>query len=111
TYYMNDADGQFRWEDMFFQELMPQLESRYNAGGNVGARGICGYSMGGFGALLYATAYPGTFAGAAGLSVSQRLEQQIVDMEMAQYKHLFGHAWGADLVGEERLNERYHHYN
>lgn len=111
TYYMNDADGAFRWEDMFIEELIPHVEAEYNAGGTPGQRAISGYSMGGFGAFLFATMYPGTFAGVAGLSTSHRTGDQIVEMDPKTYNQSFGAAWGFDLEGEDRLNEHWRHYD
>ncbi|GAB2748575.1 alpha/beta hydrolase-fold protein [Salinifilum aidingensis] len=111
TYYMNDLDGQFRWEDMFVREFIPKLEEHYGVGGHQAKRAISGYSMGGYGALLYATLYPSTFVAAAGLSSSHRTDEQLVEMSQEQYEQLFGEAWGYGLEGEERLNEHERHYN
>nr|WP_228046151.1 alpha/beta hydrolase-fold protein [Saccharopolyspora sp. HNM0983] len=111
TYCMNDADGGFRWEDMFMQELMPHVERTYNAGGSAPLRGICGYSMGGFGALLYATLYPGTFSGVAGMSPSTRTEDQVREMDPEEYNRVLGSGMGLDLVDDERINDRFWHYN
>lgn len=111
TYYMNDLDGQFRWEDMFVREFIPKLEEHYGVGGQPAKRGISGYSMGGYGALLHATLYPGMFAAAAGLSSSHRTDEQLMEMSQEEYDHLFGAAWGYGLEGSERFNEHERHYN
>lgn len=111
TYYMNDADGEFRWEDMFIEEFMPHVESRYGAGGEQEKRGICGYSMGGFGALLHATLYPGTFVAAIGLSASHRTDDQVIDLDPDEYNRMLGSAFGEDLEGEDRLHDGARHYN
>lgn len=111
TYCMNDADGSFRWEDMFMQELVPHVESTYNAGGGAELRGISGYSMGGFGALLYTTLYPGTFCAVAGMSPSTRTEDQVREMELEEYNRVMGPGLGLDLEGDDRINERFWHYN
>ncbi len=29
TYYMNDADGQYRWADMFIEEFIPFIEKAF----------------------------------------------------------------------------------
>lgn len=111
TYYMNDAYGPLRYEDMFMRELIPQVEDMYNAGGSPERRGIAGYSMGGFGAMSFAMLHPGTFAGVAGLSTAHRTDEQLINMSMAEYNRRFAHAWGADLEGAARLNEHCRHYN
>lgn len=111
TYYMNDADGEFRWEDMFIEEMIPHVEAEYGAGGSPLQRGISGYSMGGYGAFMFAMLHPGTFAGVAGLSTSHRTDEQITEMDVDQYNRLFGSAWGFDLEGEDRLNDLCRHYD
>lgn len=55
--------GPPRWETYHLRELLPLLESRYRAGGR---RAVAGYSMGGQGAMLYAS--KGYFAAAASFS-------------------------------------------
>lgn len=111
TYCMNDADGSFLWEDMFMRELVPHVESTYNAGGSAQLRGISGYSMGGFGALLYTTLYPGTFCAVAGMSPSTRTEDQVREMELEEYNRVMGSGLGLELEGDDRINDRFWHYN
>ncbi|MDT0305555.1 alpha/beta hydrolase-fold protein [Streptomyces sp. DSM 44917] len=111
VYWMNDADGGFPWADMFTTEFLPYVEDRYRAGGAAERRGIGGLSMGGFGSLSFAMRAPGTFAAAIGLSVGLRTDAQHVALDMAGYNWRFGAAFGRDLEGEARLNERYLHWN
>ncbi|MGP3958784.1 alpha/beta hydrolase [Nonomuraea sp. 3N208] len=60
----NGGDGgPPRWETYHLRELLPLLESRFRAGGR---RAVAGYSMGGQGAMLYAS--KGYFAAAASFS-------------------------------------------
>ena len=111
TYYMNDADGVFRWEDMFFQDFMPFIERTYRVIGGRAGRGIGGLSMGGYGALAYSLRHPGTFIGAAALSAAFRTDAQIVTMDQPGYDRRYGMAWGMGLQGEARLNDRYRDYS
>ncbi|MDT3399379.1 alpha/beta hydrolase-fold protein [Streptomyces sp. B1866] len=111
TYFMDDADGSFRWAQMFTDELLPYAESRYHAGGAPGLRGVGGLSMGGFGALSAALHAPGLFGSAIGLSVGQRTDDQLVALDMAEYNWRYARAWGADLAGRARLNDRYRYWN
>lgn len=53
---------------MAVQELLPMVERRFGVGGSRGRRGVLGWSMGGFGALLAAQQFPDTFAAAVGAS-------------------------------------------
>ncbi|SHJ90325.1 Enterochelin esterase [Roseomonas rosea] len=111
TYYMNDADGAFRWEDMFFEDFMPFIERTYRVISGREGRGIGGLSMGGYGALAYSMRHPGTFIGAAALSAAFRTDEQILTMDQPGYDRRYGKAWGMGLQGEARLNERYRDYS
>jgi len=55
-------------ESAFLNDLIPHVESTYRAIPRREGRLIGGYSMGGFGAIRYATAHPQVFAGALVLS-------------------------------------------
>lgn len=111
TFYMNDADGAFRWKDMFFQEFMPYIENRYRVLKRPGApgslRAIAGISMGGFGALSYAMRHPGLFASAAALSASLRTAFDIEDMDQPEYEKRYGKVLGAKLKGKDRMATQY----
>lgn len=61
AWYVNARDKKFNWEDMFMQEFMPFIEKQYRIENNKNKRTMWGASMGGFGALKYAMAYPDTF--------------------------------------------------
>lgn len=111
TYYMNDADGLFRWEDMFFQDFMPAIEGRYRVMGGRGGRAIAGLSMGGYGALAYSMRHPRMFFGAAALSAAFRTDAQIVTMDQPGYDRRYGKAWGIGLKGDARLNSYYRAYS
>ena len=111
TYYMNDADGVFRWEDMFFQDFVPTLEKQYRAIGTQKARAIAGLSMGGYAAIAYSMRHPELFAASAALSAAFRTDNQIVSMDQAGYDRRYGKAWGKGLAGEARLNRQYRDYS
>ena len=64
--YFNVQD--WPYEDFFFQELLPAVESRYNCGGSKGQRAIAGLSMGGGGAIVYAQRHPDLFSSSFGMS-------------------------------------------
>ncbi len=52
SWYVNwKKDKSKRYEDYFIKELIPDVESRYSCGGKQSLRGICGFSMGGYGAI------------------------------------------------------------
>ena len=68
SFYINSAgDGSLgdekkvRYSDFFLKELMPLIERKYRIRAGRASRGITGMSMGGYGALRFAFAYPTLF--------------------------------------------------
>jgi enterochelin esterase-like enzyme len=66
--YFNDISGQWRYEDFFFDELVPYVEETYRIRAEKRYRAVAGLSMGGGGAFLYALHRPDMFSSAAPLS-------------------------------------------
>lgn len=58
----------WRYEDFFFQELMPQAEQKYHAGGAKGQRAVMGLSMGGGGSTVYGQRHTDLFASVYAMS-------------------------------------------
>jgi putative tributyrin esterase len=61
TFYINSRDGRTRYSDFFLREFMPYIEKHYRVRPGRRWRGIMGISMGGYGALRFAFAYPNLF--------------------------------------------------
>lgn len=68
--YFNNVKGDWRYEDFFFQELMPYVEKTYRIKSEKRYRAISGLSMGGGGTLMYAMHHPELFSSACPLSAS-----------------------------------------
>ena len=68
--YFNDPKGDWDYEDFFFQELMPYVESQYRIKGEKRYRAVAGLSMGGGGTFMYALHHPELFSSACPLSAS-----------------------------------------
>lgn len=66
--YYNDAKGEWRYEDFFFEELMPYVEKAYRIKGEKRYRAVAGLSMGGGGSYIYALHRPDLFSSACPLS-------------------------------------------
>ncbi len=66
--YFNDISGKWRYEDFFFEELMPYVEKTYRIKGEKRFRAIAGLSMGGGGSFMYALHHPELFSSACPLS-------------------------------------------
>jgi enterochelin esterase-like enzyme len=68
--YFNSIDGKFRYEDFFFEELMPHVEKTYRIKSEKRYRAVAGLSMGGGGSFMYALHKPDLFSSACPLSAS-----------------------------------------
>jgi len=62
SFYINSADERVRYSDFFVREFIPYIESHYSIRRERSARAISGVSMGGYGALRFAFAYPDLFS-------------------------------------------------
>ena len=68
--YFNTVKGDWRYEDFFFQELMPHIEKTYRTKNEKRFRAISGLSMGGGETFMYALHRPDLFSAACPLSAS-----------------------------------------
>ncbi|AZQ61814.1 esterase family protein [Flammeovirga pectinis] len=66
--YFNTIDGNWNYEDYFFNELMPYVENKYRIRKEKRYRAIAGLSMGGGGTFVYALHHPELFSSACPLS-------------------------------------------
>jgi enterochelin esterase family protein len=70
SFYVNSADGKVRYSDFFLHEFMPYIEREFRIGRGRKSRAITGISMGGYGALRFAFAYPETFSSVSAQSAA-----------------------------------------
>lgn len=68
--YFNDIRGDWRYEDFFFEELIPHIEKTYRVKSEKRYRAVAGLSMGGGGTFMYALHHPELFSSACPLSAS-----------------------------------------
>ncbi len=68
--YFNSPDGEWRYEDFFFEEFMPFIESEYRIRTKKRYRAISGLSMGGGGTFRYALQRPELWDSASPMSAS-----------------------------------------
>jgi enterochelin esterase-like enzyme len=68
--YFNDPQGNWRYEDFFFEEFMPFVEKEYRIRAEKRYRAVSGLSMGGGGTFIYALHHPELFSSACPLSAS-----------------------------------------
>jgi len=74
SFYVNSADGEVRYSDFFLKEFIPYIEGKYRIRRERRARAITGISMGGYGALRFAFAYPEMFSAVSAQSAALMTE-------------------------------------
>lgn len=70
TWYVNNAEGSDRYEDMVFEEFIPQVEKQYRIRSERAYRAVSGLSMGGHGSLIWAIKHPEMFSACAPFSAA-----------------------------------------
>lgn len=110
SWYINDYDGSVRYEDFFFQEFAPYIESHYRIRAEKSYRGLAGLSMGGFGTLVYLMRHPDHFAAGAALSPAVNTTDQFIAMNEQAWGR-----WPAAIYGPgsgvARITEHLLSYN
>jgi enterochelin esterase-like enzyme len=102
--YTNDVSGNWRYEDFFFEELMPFVEEKYRIKSEKRYRAVAGLSMGGGGTFYYALHRPDLFSSACPLSAATGpLNREEVDNYMGRR--------GMPGASEEQKNEWFEKYN
>jgi len=94
TWYMNNADGSEKFEDMFIQEFIPFIDKTYRTRAKKEFRGVSGLSMGGFGSLLYSLKHPELFAACAAFSAAVWTEEEVKAMPGGSRDGLFEKLFG-----------------
>ncbi|MBN1404397.1 MAG: hypothetical protein JW942_08045 [Opitutales bacterium] len=111
TWYVNNYDNSVRYEDFFFEEFIPEIESTYRIRSDKLFRGIAGLSMGGYGSLVYSMRHPDMFAACAAFSSGIECSEDIVKLTDEHWNSVFGPVFGPDLKGEERIGEHFQKYD
>ena len=104
--YFNDISGQWKYEDFFFDELMPYVEKTYRIKSEKRYRAVSGLSMGGGGSFMYALHRPDLFSSAAPLSAY--IGPLSPEAMRSRYERT-----GEDLsaISEEAFMAYYEHHN
>jgi enterochelin esterase-like enzyme len=104
TFYINDAAGKVRYEDMFVQEFIPFIDKTYRTRPSREFRGVAGLSMGGWGTLIYSLRHPDLFVAGAAFSAAVWSDDDILGMKQKNWDDLLGPLFGAaGLAGKGRL--------
>ncbi|MFT4606102.1 MAG: enterochelin esterase-like enzyme, partial [Rhodothermales bacterium] len=115
--YYNSIGGDWRYEDFFFDEFIPHVESTFRIRAAKEFRAVAGLSMGGGGSFVYAMHRPDMFSAAAPLSawvgpltesqMRRGLGDQIASMEdeaVTAYFNAHNVVSLANSVSAEELN-------
>ena len=105
TFYLNNINGEYQFEDYFIKELVPAVEKSFKVGGEKAFRGIAGESMGGFGALLYSLHHPELFNTCAVLAAAIRTDDQIEEMPYEDFLKNYKSAFGEINRNTKRIND------
>ena len=107
TFYVNNYNGTIRYEDFFFKEFIPYIESHYRIRTERRYRAVAGLSMGGFGALVYGLKHPDMFSSCVAFSAGINTDDEIVNMPENEWKRVLGVVFGPDLKGKARLTKHF----
>ena len=108
SYYMNNANGDYQYEDYFLNELIPHIENNYRCKTGKDYRGIFGFSMGGYGSLLYSLRHPNKFSAVAAIGPAIRTDNEIREMPHDQFLRRYQSAVGNLSKGDERITRFWH---
>ena len=100
SFYINSADGSERYSDFFLREFLPSIEKKYRVMPGREARAVTGISMGGYGALRFAFAYPELFSAVSAQSAALILETPEQLNAMAQERSQDARDAFAPLIGD-----------
>lgn len=117
--YFNDITGEWRYEDFFFDEFIPYIESTYRIKGTKRYRAVSGLSMGGGGSFMYALHRPDMFSSAAPLSAYvgplsldalksrfERTEEDISSISQADLQAYFEHHNALSLIENMPVDQK-----
>jgi S-formylglutathione hydrolase FrmB len=112
SWYVNSYDGKCRYEDFFFNEFIPAIESKYRVLREKRFRGIAGLSMGGNGSLIYCMKHPDMFAACAAFSSGIHTAEEVAAMPETgwnSWNNFYAEPFGEkDMTGQARLTKTWH---
>lgn len=101
--YFNNISNEWRYEDFFFEEFIPYVESKYRIRQQKRYRAVAGLSMGGGGSFMYALHRPEMFSSACPLSA------YIGPLSFEEFSR--GYAKEKDKYDESALRSYYQKHN
>ncbi len=109
TWYQNNLDATFNYEDFFINELIHHIDTAYRTRTKNQFRAIAGFSMGGWGALLLAMKHPGVFIASCSINGAVYTDKQLSEgsLDQTKFDEVFGDLYGKGLKGYDRINNLY----
>lgn len=107
SWYVNDAQGKVRYEDMFVREFVPHIDATFRTRPKREFRGVSGLSMGGWGTLVYALRHPDLFAACAAFSAAVWTDDDLVGMKQEVWDAVVGPVFGRGLKDRDRLTAHF----
>lgn len=107
SYYMNSSSGKTPYEDYFFRELKPYIESFYRVKKGKRYTSVGGFSMGGYGALIYSLHHPELFQTCIALSSGVRTDEEMEALSANDYDTRYRIALGAHKEGVPHVSPYY----
>ncbi len=111
SFYINNSSGSYRFEDYFIEELMPHVESQFRIRQKQEYRGLCGLSMGGYGATILGLRHPDLFSGFAALSAALLTPEKMVEEQKARWDRMFAPVFGKQPSKDEAYDAHMLSYN
>ncbi|MCA9241444.1 MAG: esterase family protein [Planctomycetales bacterium] len=103
--YTNHISEDFRYEDFFFEELVPHVEAKFRIKSEKRYRAVAGLSMGGNGSFVYGLRRPEMFSAACPLSAYAG------PLSIEDLKESLKRRGEGDGVTEEQLQAYYERYS
>lgn len=107
SYYINNYDQSFRYEDFFIDEFIPYTESHFRIQSSFKNRSICGLSMGGFGSIILAVKHPNMFSTCIAISAAVRPADVFSGLSPERYNRFFANIFGKSISGDDRITSHW----
>jgi enterochelin esterase-like enzyme len=107
SYYINDVQNRFPYEDILMKEFIPYIDSLYCTIASREYRVLGGLSMGGYGAVVNCIKHPDVFSTAIALSAAIRTDSMIIYEKDDKYNQCFKSVYGDSLSGNWRLTSHW----
>lgn len=106
-WYINDYQNKFRYEDFVFEELLPFIDKTYKTISDKEHRAVAGFSMGGYGSLVWAMHHPDKFSYCVSLSASMFNEEGMAKMPDQLYKYMSLLYGAPEAKGKDRITQHF----